>query len=156
MSGPPKKPTALLSPDSWRRKERAHEPQPTGLPSAPRWLDKTTKAVYRQVASMLTAMGVGRMPDANVLCRYCRLWVRWKNADAQIQKFGEVQPMKDKTGKVICLALGAFTKLEKSLSADLLRIEQEFGMTPAARARIQVEIPQSKTESKAFLSKIVG
>jgi P27 family predicted phage terminase small subunit len=119
-------------------------------------MDKPTKEVYRQVSAMLTDMGVAKRPDVHAVCRYCRLWIRWRNADVQIQRLGEVQPMKDKTGKVVCLGIGAFTKLEKSLSADMLKLEREFGMTPAARARIQVDLPTAKHEGPAFRSKIVG
>lgn len=113
------------------------------FPSAPKWLDKAGKDAYRQVVKMLTAMNVGKAPDANAVARYARLWVRWRQADTFIQKYGESYPLYDKNGKPKCFMPFPQVAIINKLSILLLRLEQEFGMTPAARTRIQVDVPES-------------
>jgi len=144
MSGPRPTPTAILEArGSWRAKTRKKEPKPKGgLPSAPKWLDKAGKEAYRQFVRMAEEMNVGKRPDANVAARYARLWVRWMQNDLHIQKYGETYPIHDKLGKVTCLMPFPQVTNVNKLSVLLLRIEQEFGMTPAARTRIQVDIPE--------------
>lgn len=127
MSGPRPTPTPILAMrDSWRAKMRGKEPQPQGgLGTAPRWLGKAEKAVWRQLAGELAAMGVGRRPDSNTLARYCVLWVEWK------------------------------TTRNNKLCPMLLRLEQEFGLTPAARAKIEIDVPARDTATE-LRSKLVG
>ena len=159
--GPAATPTSILEArGSWRAKVREREPEcDATLPAAPRWLDDSGKAVYRQVAADLRAMGIGKKPDVNALVRYARLWVRWKQADEFLQKYGDSYPLKafDKNGceKIKCFMPFPQVSIVNKLSVLLLRLEQEFGLTPSARTNIKVDISAPKQEQQ-FASKIVG
>jgi len=76
------------------------------------------------------------------LARYCSLFVRWKRCAAFIQQYGESYPMKDKLGNVVSFAPHPQVNILNKLSGDLLRLEHEFGLTPSARARIEVDVPE--------------
>jgi P27 family predicted phage terminase small subunit len=163
MSGPQRVPTEILKRrGSWLANTRKKEPKPCAqIPRPPKWLDKAARDVYKQIASELVAMGVGRSPDVNALCRYCRNWVRWKQADAFLQKYGETYTLfcKDKgegAAKTIsCIMPFPQVSIVNKLEVSLSRLEQQFGLTPAARAKIQVEVPVvEKPESKDRFFKV--
>lgn len=107
--------------------------------------------VYRQVVADLKDMKVGKHPDRNALIRYSRLWVRWKQADVFLQKYGESYPIKNANGEVKCFMPFPQVSLVNKLSVLLLRLEQEFGLTPSARARINVEVKPAETDPMAEL-----
>ena len=142
LRGPRPMPTKQLElRGSPRAKRRKNEPKPCGnLPDAPKWLDDEAKEVYRQIVKDLGTMGVGKRPDHRPLLRYSRLWVRWKRADLHLQKYGESYPIKNADGSVKCFVQFPEVSIVAKLSVLLLRIEQEFGLTPSARARITVDI----------------
>jgi len=91
-------------------------------------------------------MGVLTRIDGNALSRYCRLWARWRKAEAFIDQRGDMYPLKDESGKVRCFQQWPQVAIAGKLALQLTRLEQEFGMTPSARARIQ---PAPKTEESA-------
>lgn len=121
----------------------ADEPKPPpGLPRCPAWLDADAKAAWKQLAPMLAAMGCLTKIDTNALARYCRLWARWRKAEAFIDKHGEVYPLKDDEGKTRCVQQWPQVAIANKLAQQLSRLEAEFGMTPSARSRIQIEKPR--------------
>ena len=158
MSGPVKTPTEILKiRGSWRAKTRKGEPQPTdGLPAAPRWLGKEEQSVWRAMRRDIESLGVGRLPDANALARYCCLWVRWKVASLFLAAHGESYELLDIKGNVRCHMPYPQVATVNKLSILLLRIEQEFGLTPAARARLSVDVSGRLPKEDGKLSKIIG
>ncbi len=100
----------------------------------------------------LTTMRVLSLLDANSLSRYCQLWSRWRKAEQFLQKFGTTYPLKDGSGAIKCFMPFPQVSEAQKLSLALTRLEQEFGMTPSARSRIQVEgrvLPMTEAEAKA-------
>jgi P27 family predicted phage terminase small subunit len=83
-------------------------------------------------------MGVLTKADGNTLSRYCRLWSRWRKAEAFIDQHGEVYPLKDDAGNVKCVQQWPQVAIANKLAQQLTRLEQEFGLTPSARARLQL------------------
>lgn len=148
--GPAKTPTVILKRRGSWRGDRPNEPQPGGnLPGPPKWLDRAAKQVYRQLAKHLTEMGVGKSPDSRALARYCRLWVRWKQADLFVRKYGETYPLKNDKGDVRCFMPFPQVTIMNQLSKQLSGLEGQFGLTPAARAGLNIEVPiPSKPEGK--------
>ena len=143
--GPPPTPTAILklrgSPLATKRRN-LHEPKgPPGKPRCPDWLDADAKVAWRHLIPKLEMMGVLTQIDGNALARYCRLWSRWRTAEAFINKHGEMYPLKDDRGKVKCFQSFPQVSTANKLAQQLTRLEQEFGMTPSARTRIQVTPP---------------
>jgi P27 family predicted phage terminase small subunit len=158
MPGPRPTPTSKLSlRGSWRAKARKNEPEPVGeITAPPKWLDCHAKKVWKELVPQLAAMNVGRVIDENALARYCSTWVRWKKAEEIVRKEGESYPLLSAKGEIKCLMPRPEATLLNKLSVLLLRLEQEFGMTPSARARINVDVSKPPAPAKPKLSKIVG
>jgi P27 family predicted phage terminase small subunit len=136
-------PTAVLKLRGTARKDRTrHEPEPPdGMPRCPAWLDRQAKSAWKQLVPQLKQMRVLSRIDRNALVRYCQFWSRWKKAEEFLQKHGDVYPLKDEFGKLKCLQQFPQVAISHKLGAALGRLEQEFGLTPSARSRIQV-LPQ--------------
>ena len=157
--GPRPTPTEILKRRGSREvAKREKEPKPTkGAPTIPAWLDKDAKTVWRQLVKELNAIGVMTKVDGNALARYCRLFVRWKQCDAFIRKYGESYPIKDDGGKVKSFQQFPEVGIVNRIGPQLLKLEQEFGLTPAARTRIEVDVePAKQTDDKSRFFKVVG
>ncbi len=95
--------------------------------------------MWDHLLPMLDGMGVLTRVDGNALARYCRLWSRWRKAEEFIDGKGEMYPLKDDKGGVKCFMQWPQVAIANKLAQQLTRLEQEFGMTPSARSRIQIE-----------------
>ncbi|NLA69222.1 MAG: P27 family phage terminase small subunit, partial [Gammaproteobacteria bacterium] len=81
-----------------------------------------------------------------------------KQCDSFVRKYGESYFVKDDYGKQIktCQQFPEVGIINR-LGVQLLRLEQEFGLTPAARTRIQVTVePPKQTEGKARFFRVCG
>ena len=141
--GPPPTPTESLklrgSTLVTKRRRRNEAKGPSGIPSCPDWLDGDGEAMWKTLVPQLEGMGVLTEIDRNALSRYCRLWSRWRNAESFIDQHGEMYPLKDDSGKVKYMQQWPQVAIANKLAQQLTRLEQEFGMTPSARSRIQIE-----------------
>jgi len=153
--GPPPTPTEILKLHGSKlvnkRREQTEAKGPAGKPSCPTWLDKDAKKAWKQLVPMLEFMGVLTRIDANALARYCETWVRWRHAQEFLKQKGEVYPLKDESGKVKCLMPFPQVAIANSLAQQLLRLEQEFGLTPAARTRIVVPLSARPSKLDKYL-----
>lgn len=132
------------------KRRQAHEVRgPDGTPDSPDWLDDAGRDVWDQLVPLLESMGVLTRIDGHALGRYCRLWTRWRKAEGFIDQHGEMYPLKDEAGRVKCMQQWPQVAIASKLAQQLTRLEQEFGMTPSARTRIQVagqtETPDAKS-----------
>ncbi len=118
-------------------REKLEVQGPAGTPDCPDWLDADARAIWDQLAPMLEAMGVLSRIDGHALARYCRLWTRWRKTEAFIEKNGEVYTLRDEAGKPRYVQQWPQVSIAAKLAQQLTRLEQEFGMTPSARSRIQ-------------------
>ncbi len=143
--GPAPTPTQILhNRDSWRAKTRVGEPKPEmGKPMCPRWLTGRPKKEWNRIAKLTDEMGVLAKTDGNALARYCQLWHRWLEAEEFLQLHGSTYPiysksMKDEKGKPLATGFQLFpqVKVASNLAQLLARLENEFGLTPAARTRV--------------------
>jgi len=135
--GPARTPTKVLAlSGSWRAKSRTDEPPADGkTPICPAWLGKHAKTTWRYIVPRLADMGVLGSTDRNTLARYCQLFVRWREAEAS----GDVT-------------------LSIKLSAHLLKLEREFGLTPSARAGLAKpkDNPHENRGKNRFFQKAAG
>lgn len=158
--GPAPTPTAILRLRgsklvNQRDRYRATEAKgPPGTPDCPDWLDQDAKAAWEHLVPQLESMGVLTRIDGNALARYCKLWARWRKAEAFLDKNGEVYPLRDEKGKVKYLAQFPQVSIAANLAQQLTRLEQEFGLTPSARTRIQVDpgLPVSDPVKSRFFA----
>jgi len=91
-------------------------------------------AKWMEVSSLLTRMGVFTAADRTTLERYCLLHEQFMEVVKHVREHGMTQITQ--TGYSQLTAEGS---LFKTLPADLLKIEREFGMTPAARSSLKVQ-----------------
>jgi P27 family predicted phage terminase small subunit len=125
-------------------------PPPSDLPEPPVHLDAYGKEEWNRIAEGLYNMGVLTGIDQQSLAAYCAAYSRWRTAEEQIQervkKGGVLAGLIDKTsnGNIIqnCL-IGIANKA----AGDMIRYASEFGLTPAARARLSIS-PGDKDKSK--------
>jgi len=88
---------------------------------------------WNELTALLTRMGVFTQADRSAIERYCLIHEQWMVVAAHVREHGMTQITQ--TGYSQLTAEGS---LFKSLPADLLKIEQQFGMTPAARSSLKV------------------
>lgn len=149
--GPKSTPTETLKlRGSWRGNARKNEPQPdAGRPACPKWLRPEAQAMWKHLSPLLERMGVLTLVDGNCLARYCEFWARWRAASEFVAKNGEAYPIKDKDDKVIGFKKFPHTVVATQLGGELLRLEQQFGLSPAARVGLTTrEAHKSDNEGK--------
>lgn len=153
------RPAERLSPSSWRRNpdrkgSNTHKaPKPAKKkPICPEYLEPDAKKEFRRLTTRLEAMRVLSSDDLRAISRYCSEWVRWKRLAYDLYQNGETQVGKDGIEKP-----RAQVSIANNLSASLLKLEAQFGLTPSARTRIQIE-PEKPEPSKAdeFFVKVAG
>lgn len=146
--GPCKTPTAVLKLHGSRRvASRDGEPQPEkNRPRMPNGLRAEAKNAWRTLVPKLEAAGVLTNIDGGALARYCEMFARWWSLVEFLQSNGETYQQWEKNDKGVPLLDDAGEKIERdvkqwpqvniagNLEIRLLRIEQQFGMTPSARA----------------------
>ena len=94
-------------------------------------------------------MGILTDTDAAAIVRYCTLSAEWKRCTEHIAKYGFTYPIKDKEGNVTYFQQFPEVGIRNKLTSDLLRIEQQFGLTPAARTSIHVEAGPNKPATRS-------
>lgn len=139
--GPKKTPTRLrlLRGDPRKEGQHADEPMPpVGIVTPPEWVTGKALDKWNEVAPILTAMGVLTTADVEPLARYCAMYEQWLRYLDQIRRGLDVLVMRDDKGKVKYMQVSPAATMFTKLSQSLLRIEQEFGLTPSARAGMDV------------------
>ena len=131
-----------------RTKSEPQAEAPSATP--PEWVSEEAKACWAEIAPQLERMGVLKRIDENALARYCQLWGRWKAAELFIARHGETYPIKDGQGNVKYIQQLPQVAIASKLAQQLTRLEQEFGMTPSARTRIEVDMPPVVTDKSRF------
>ncbi len=156
--GPPPKPTVLklVAGNPGGRPLNIREPvPPPGDAEPPPHLDERARSVWAQVVPRLVKIGLARSIDGEALARYCQLVTMWRDCTAFIEKNGRSYPVRaesgdpKKPGRIVRFDAFVETSMAMRLARELLAIEREFGLTPAARSRIQVA---AETASKGDIN----
>lgn len=105
-------------------------------PSAPYYLSEAAAAEWRRVARMLHEMRVLTDADVQALALYCAAFARWAGAERMVEEQGEV--VLTGTGSV---KINPYVQIANLAWEQMRKMLLEFGMTPSARARIQVLDP---------------
>lgn len=166
LRGPPKKPTELKllqGVPGGQSKLNKGEVKPRKLNNTrpPKDLAPDAKKVWRVMAPRLEELGLFTELDINTFRRYCELYARWLQCSEMLRSRNwqtHVPIFHEQTPQELALYAAARTPEERArlgprlkylqetpesveyrrLPAELLRIEQNFGMTPAARAAINI------------------
>jgi P27 family predicted phage terminase small subunit len=126
---------------SWRAKARKGEPKLAATkPRMPDWLSEEAQKVWKRLTALLQKAGLIATVDEFALTRYCVTFARWKEAEQWLQQWGTTCQVKHPvTGAVVGLVSWPQVKQAASLAEQLQRIEQNFGLSPAARARLTTQ-----------------
>lgn len=138
--GPPRTPTALLKAAGSRLAARRAplEPQPgRGVPTMPATLGAPARRIWQAIAPVLDTMGVLTTADGASLARYCQTLADWHQLNRVIQRSGFTFKTKTTAGHPT-VKTRPEVGIRKGLAADLAKLEAQFGLTPAARASLEV------------------
>lgn len=148
MPGPAPKPTKLLQlTGTWRGKSRPNEPAPeAGDPRIPPKLSVAAREVWARTIDTI-APGVLTVDNGPTLARYCHNTVRWWKLAEWLDRNEDTYTVTDQLGNTRHVRHPNVITYEK-LTRDLLRCEQEFGITPASRTRIVAKKTDGKEKGK--------
>lgn len=137
MPGPPPKPLALreLEGDRSKRRKKTGVTPGAGVPVAPTTLDREAAAEWRRIVPKLAEVGMLAKVDRAGLAEYCRVWSQLQRCHADMRERGDFL-VSIKGHEYPNPALSVSIKLQPVLRGYL----SEFGLTPAARARLAVEV----------------
>lgn len=144
--GPPKKPTAIkvATGNPGKRQLSDGEPVPPGGEiKPPAWMLKVPRAseIWHELAPVCIAMKTLTIADVAAFARYCSLFAYWLHLNEIILNAGgpgAEYPMRDEKGQIkVIMRRPAAIDWHQTLD-KIARLEQQFGLTPAARASINV------------------
>ncbi len=145
--GPQPTPTAILhARGSWRAKTRPDEPQPEpGIPECPVSLKGHTKRIWTELTKDLYDAGILAKIESRTLARYCLLWSKWEAMSAFELPIETVEDLKIWDRHLAKML---------ALSEHLLKLEVQYGMTPASRPSVRA-LPPAPTpdEAEAYVRK---
>ena len=106
------------------------------LPDPPRWLSKEARAQWDTLAPTLHSAGLLTRLDAVLFGSYCATMARWIEAEQHLNTEGTtyVTPSGFTRPSV-------WFKISSNLSQQLLKLGEHYGLTPASRQRLKVELP---------------
>jgi len=147
------KPTALklVEGNPGKRPIHADEPRPPlARPKAPGWLSAEAKREWRRVVNLLADVGMMTELDVGLLGAYCDAYGTWVRARKALERVARA----DETtgGLVIRTQKGNFIQnpLINVINTAMQLMKSfacEFGMSPAVRSRLHVDIGNPSTEA---------
>ena len=113
------------------------------IPSPPEHLSQTASVEWGRVSQELYYLGLLSRIDRAALAAYCQSYSRWVEAELQLTQKGLLVKTKNKNiiqSPLVGIANKSMEMMHKFLT--------EFGMTPAARARVQANKPEYIQDKK--------
>lgn len=139
--GPKPTPTSLRLLQGGRPREN-NEPKPTiptERPEPPFFLSGYALDEWNRVIEDLYSTGVYANLDQTMLGAYCMAYSRWVNAELDLKRMGDLDPMthgvmmKTSNGNAIQNPL---VGVASTARRDMQRLASEFGLTPSSRTLI--------------------
>jgi P27 family predicted phage terminase small subunit len=130
------------------------EPKPEiseTIPEAPAFLSADARMEWQRVASQLHCLGLLTVVDVASLAAYCQAYGRWLTAERAIAAMAErdlvtgALMIKTTKGNAIQNPL---VGTSNQAARDMVKYAAEFGLTPAARARIGLSAAANTKKSK--------
>lgn len=132
-----KRPTAITEAmgNPGKRKINKREPKPDGTPpDVIEGLDAVGLAKYQQMRTALTGLRLVTAIDTDALMQYAWAYQEWIKCRDFISANGSIMSIKDATGKPKYIQQVPQVSMARQYWAIMYRLQQEFGMTPSARA----------------------
>ena len=122
------------------RQDLHKRPEPE-IPSeglvCPSWLDSEAKACWKRISAILLAAGVLKVSDRESLVGYCLSWSTVKQTSKALDA------ITDFGGR-------SYRQLQITRNdalAKILRFAEQFGLTPSARTRIDMDVEGRKLDA---------
>lgn len=111
------------------------------MPTRPANVTNESRAVWSAATKMLDEMQVLTVADGGQLERYCIMFVQWRRVHRAIEKMTATDDMLiatvlDKDGRGSRSVIRNLWAEYHRLNQALRQTEMQFGLTPAARARL--------------------
>lgn len=138
------KPTALklLEGNPGKRPLNVDEPKPKKqAPSCPSWLEPEAKKEWKRMAKTLESIGILTEIDKAAFSGYCQAYARWREAEEFLTKHGTI--FKTPSGYIQQVPQVSIAQTYLKVMKDF---SSEFGLTPAARTRIQVNTTEVESD----------
>ncbi|PCJ18014.1 MAG: phage terminase small subunit P27 family [Candidatus Cloacimonadota bacterium] len=142
-----KKPTNLKKLEGTYRKDRANdaEPQPDiVIPKCPKILGREGKKEWKKITKHLESLQLISNLDETALMLYCRAYENYIQAEQNINQEGNIA-----TSEKGVSYISTNAQLSAMYFKQMKTILVEFGMTPSARAKVQV---QKQTSEDKFIT----
>ena len=146
--GPAPKPTEQKLLEGTYRTDRAphNEPKPrVMIPRAPEWLQGVALKEYNRHAKMLVGLRVMTEADRLALVAFTYEYGKWREAEEALNEEGPVL-YSVKTGAAY---LNPWQGIASNHFKNMVKLMQEFGLTPASRSRIDAQPEDEKQTSLA-------
>lgn len=162
--GPPPEPSILKYIRGNPSKEKLNDAEPTpdlAMPTLqpPEYLDGDALRKWQHVVPVLARSRVMTEADAETIGRYCALWAEWKKNYEIVKQNGDVFTIfendPDSPGKrrVKYMQSTPYAVHMAKLAVLLLRIEQEFGLTPSSRSQVTIHASPDDDPVAAYVKK---
>ena len=113
------------------------------IPSPPEHLSQEASVEWGRISQELYQLGLLSKIDRAALAGYCQAYGRWVEAERMLTQKGMM--VKTTNGNVIQSPLVGIANKSLEMMHKFLT---EFGMTPAARARVQAKKPEDNQNKK--------
>ena len=134
-----------------QRRPKNEPKAPKEAPTCPRYLDRLAKNEWRHACGLLAEMGVLSAADKSALAIYCETYSEWRKAVDMCKQYGAWQVTKNARGDIETKR-HEWDRVRERTADACRRWLTEFGLTPSARARLQVE-KETKDEFDAFIDR---
>lgn len=119
----------------------------------PDWVTGVARSKWDEVVPKLIGMGVMTNADIDTIARYCTMHEQFVKYLEQVRRGLDVLVIRDDKGKVKYMQSTPAATMMTKLAASMLRIEQEFGLTPSARSSIATTQNKQQDDLEAFFTK---
>lgn len=143
------KPTVLkvLQGNPGKRPLNNDEPMPAvGAGRPPSWLDRAAKAHWKELAPMLTRLGVLTEADRPAFTMLCQAWSEWRAAVRMLK--GQDTIFVAESGYT---QVTGYVSLERLRKRDYQQLGAKFGLSPSDRTAIKVQPQQPRSDPLGLL-----
>ncbi len=131
--------------------DAAPDPQKVSTPDAPFLLTEKALEIWLSMCEKLERIGVLAETDLLALARYCDIHARWLKLRDFLDKENYTYQIITESGSTYWAPRPEVSLFNKWIPI-LSKSEQEFGLTPASRTRIRVELsPGNKDKERRKL-----
>ena len=138
---------------SWKAKNREDDPAIAvagGIPEPPKVLTGAALEEWNRLTVELDKTGILTMLDMEVLATFCKVYVRWCEAEAELDK-GALVVKAPNTGYPI---LNPYLGIANRALDQLRKLANELGLSPAARSSLSIVRTKERTEAAKKLLRV--